>query len=167
MASRNDVRLNEMSSLFDLGQFPLAVCAGAVLECRDDAHRDAMVIEGECRRLSHRRVGSDVESPRMGRHRPRAEPAAGGCAAAGGLEAQRELSQSAGYEFSCGSAPVSAMGLCAGLGEHGCVDRDFVDDLPPAGQSGGPSGADRCGGTGDKLSCLDSGLSTLEGANED
>jgi len=31
MASRNDVRLNEMSSLFDLGQFPLAVCAGAVL----------------------------------------------------------------------------------------------------------------------------------------
>ncbi len=31
MTLRNDVRLNEMSSLFDLGQFPLAVCAGAVL----------------------------------------------------------------------------------------------------------------------------------------
>lgn len=31
MPSRDDVRLNEMSSLFDLGQFPLAVCAGAVL----------------------------------------------------------------------------------------------------------------------------------------
>jgi uncharacterized integral membrane protein len=31
MASRSDVRLNEMKSLFDLGQFPLGVCAGAVL----------------------------------------------------------------------------------------------------------------------------------------
>ncbi len=31
MAARNDVRLNEMNSLFDLGQFPLAVCAGAVI----------------------------------------------------------------------------------------------------------------------------------------
>jgi hypothetical protein len=31
MASRSDVRLNEMRSLFDLGQFPLTVCAGAVL----------------------------------------------------------------------------------------------------------------------------------------
>jgi hypothetical protein len=31
MARREDVRLNEMKSLFDLGQFPLTVCAGAVL----------------------------------------------------------------------------------------------------------------------------------------
>lgn len=30
MARRDDVRLNEMRSLFDLGLFPLAVCAGAV-----------------------------------------------------------------------------------------------------------------------------------------
>ncbi len=30
MARRDDVRLNEMSSLFDLGLFPAAVCAGAV-----------------------------------------------------------------------------------------------------------------------------------------
>jgi hypothetical protein len=31
MAQRNDVRLNEMSGLFDLGLFPPAVCAGAVV----------------------------------------------------------------------------------------------------------------------------------------
>ena len=31
MARRENVRLNEMSSLFDLGLFPLAVCAGAVV----------------------------------------------------------------------------------------------------------------------------------------
>jgi hypothetical protein len=30
MARRENVRLNEMSSLFDLGLFPLGVCAGAV-----------------------------------------------------------------------------------------------------------------------------------------
>jgi hypothetical protein len=30
MAARNDIRLNEMSSLLDLGLFPLTVCAGAV-----------------------------------------------------------------------------------------------------------------------------------------
>jgi hypothetical protein len=31
MATRTHVRLNEMRSLFDLGQLPLAVCAGAVV----------------------------------------------------------------------------------------------------------------------------------------
>lgn len=31
MARRENVRLNEMSSLLDLGLFPLAVCAGAVV----------------------------------------------------------------------------------------------------------------------------------------
>lgn len=31
MARRDDVRLNEMGSLFDLGLFPLAVCSGAVV----------------------------------------------------------------------------------------------------------------------------------------
>ena len=30
MERRGSVRLNEMTSLFDLGLFPLAVCAGAV-----------------------------------------------------------------------------------------------------------------------------------------